>query len=243
MDTLGEWSDGDDDWVFDVQIPIEYQAADTDDEIMRNIPEEMFRNIPEATGSDTEVEQSRRSRSRTILETGEEEESVTETQTGHGEKRKSDDDDDDDDEEREHSYYEITGTKRRRSKKFSTIIKDTEIRFNNTVENMDLIDSRNRTHAIIQQLVEDVTEGIKDRDQIHFVLRSEQLETPIALPFMSRAQFTPERVFAAVERVVQSNREFRLNDTVHVNVWHVEMPEGSGRSKNKRTELNVRLQS
>ena len=239
MDTLGEWSDGDDDWVFDVQIPIEYQAADTDDEIIRNIPEEMFRNIPEASDSDSEVEQSHRSRTRAISETSEKEESVTETQTGQGEKRKSDDDNDDD-EEREHSYYEITGTKRRRSKKFSAIIKDTEIRFNNTVENMDLIDSRNRTHTIIQQLVEDVTEGIKDRDQIHFVLRSEQLETPIALPFMSRAQFTPERVFAAVERVVQSNREFRLNDTVHVNVWHVEMPEGSGRSKNKRTELNAK---
>ena len=238
MDTLGEWSDGDDDWVFDVQIPIEYQEAGADDEIIRNIPEEMFQTNENTTSeaSDSEVECPRRSR--TISETGEEEESVTETQTGQGEKRKSDGDDDDD-EEREHSYYEITGTKKRRSKKFSAIIKDTEIRFNNTVENMDLIDSRNRTHAIIEQLVDDVTGGIKDRDQIHFVLRSAQLETPIALPFMPRAQFTPERVFAAVERVVQSNREFRLNDTVHVNVWHVEMPEGSGRSRNKRTELDV----
>ena len=234
MDTLGEWSDGDDDWVFDVQIPIEYQEAHADDEIIRNIPEEMFQVSENTTSgaSDSEVECPRRSR--TISETSEEEESVTETQMGQGEKRKSDDDD-----EREHSYYEITGTKERRSKKFSAIIKDTEIRFNNTVENMDLIDSRNRTYTIIDQLVEDVTGGIKDRDQIHFVLRSEQLETPIALPFMPRAQFTPERVFAAVERVVQSNREFRLNDTVHVNVWHVEMPEGSGRSRKKRTELNV----
>ena len=229
MDTLGEWSDGDDDWVFEVQIPVEYQAADTSDEIIRNIPEEMFRNIPEA--SDSEVECPRR-----ISETSEEEESVTETQTGQGEKRKSDGADDGE----EHSYYEITGTKERRSKKFSATIKDTEIRFNNTVENMDLIDSRNRTYAIIQQLVDDVTGGVKDRDQIHFVLRTEQLETPIALPFMPRAQFTPERVFAAVERVVQSNREFRLNDTVHVNVWNVEMPEGSGRSKKKRTELDLK---
>ena len=233
MDTLGEWSDGDDDWVFEVQIPVEYQAADTGDEIIRNIPEEMFRNIPEASDSDSEVEQSRRSRA--VSETSEEEESVTETQTGRGEKRKSDGND-----EREHSYYEITGTKERRSKKFSATIKDTEIRFNNTVENMDLIDDRKRTYTIIQHLVDDVTGGIKDRDQIHFVLRTEQLETPIALPFMPRAQFTPERVFAAVERVVQSNREFRLNDTVHVNVWHVEMPEGSGRSRKKRTETILR---
>ena len=221
MDTLGEWSDGDDDWVFEVQIPVEYQEARADDEIIRNIPEEVVQNNEGATSEASDSE---------------EEESATETQTGRGEKRKSDGDDDDDD---EHSYYEITGTKERRSKKFSAIIKDTEIRFNNTIENMDLIDDRKRTYAIIDQLVGDVTGGVKDRDQIHFVLRSEQLETPIALPFMPRAQFTPERVFAAVERVVQSNREFRLNDTVHVNVWHVEMPEGSGKSRKKRTELDI----
>ena len=236
--TLGEWSDGDDDWVFEVQIPVEYQEARADDEIIRNIPEEMPQNNENTTSeaSDSEVECPRRSRSRTISGTSEEEESVTETQTGRGGKRKSGGDDDD---ERDHSYYEITGTKKRRSKKFSAIIKDTEIHFNNTIENMDLIDDRNRTYAIIDQLVEDVTGGIKDRDQIHFVLRTAQLETPIALPFMPRAQFTPERVFAAVERVVQSNREFRLNDTVYVNVWHVEMPEGSGKSRKKRTDLDV----
>ena len=189
------------------------------------------RTISEAScSSDSEVERSQRSR--TISETSEEE-SVT--QAGQGVKRKSDSND-----EREHSYYEVTGTKERTSKKFKATIKDTEIRFNNTVENMDLIDDRKRTYAIIQQLVDDVTGGVKDRDQIHFVLRSDQLEAPIALPFMPRAQFTPERVFAGVERVVQSNREFRLNDTVYVNVWHVDMPMGSGKSRKKRTELNAK---
>ena len=237
--TLGEWSDGDDDWVFEVQIPPEYDIYNPEyyiynpEEMPKNNGEEMFRHSPEA--SDSEVECPRR-----ISDTGKEEESVTETQTGQGEKRKSVDDDDDDDDEREHSYYEIVGTKERISKKFSTTIKDTELHFNNVVENMDLIDERNRTYAIIQQLVDDVTEGVKDRDKIHFVLRSDQLESPIVLPFMPRAQFTPERVFAAVERVVQSNREFRLNDTVRVNVWHVDMPEGgSGKSRKNRTEPNV----
>ena len=191
------------------------------------------RTISEAScSSDSDVEWSKRSR--TISETTEGEESVT--QAGQGEKRKSDSVDDDE----EHSYYEIVGTKERTSKKFSTTIKDTEIRFNNMLENMDLIDERNRTYTIIQQLVDDVTGGVKDRDQIHFVLRSDQLESPISLPFMPRAQFTPERVFAAVERVVQSNREFRLNDTVHVNVWHVDMPVGSGKSRKKRTEPDAK---
>ena len=203
---------------------ISADSSSSDSEVERS---QRSRTISEAScSSDSEVERS---------ETSEEEESVTETQAGQGEKRKSDSDD-----EREHSYYEITGTKERTSKKFKTTIKDTEIRFNNAVENMDLIDERNRTYTIIQHLVDDVTGGVKDRDQIHFVLRSDQLDRPIALPFMPRAQFTPERVFAAVERVAQSNREFRLNDTVHVNVWHVEMPEGSGKSRQKRTEPNLK---
>ena len=208
---------------------ISADSSSSDSEVERS---QRSRTISEAScSSDSEVEWSKRGRTRAISETSEEEESVTETQVGQGEKRKSDSVD-----EREHSYYEIVGTKERTSKKFKTTIKDTEIRFNNALENMDLIDERNRTYTIIQHLVDEVTGGVKDRDQIHFVLRSDQLDRPIALPFMPRAQFTPERVFAAVERVVQSNREFRLNDTVHVNVWHVEMPEGSGKSRKKRTE-------
>ena len=226
MDTLGEWSDGDDDWVFEVQIPIEYQAADTDDEIIRNIPEEMFRNSPEA--SDSEVERPRR-----ISETNEEEESVTEIQMGQGEKRKNDSDD----VPTEEKYYEIMGKKSRRSKKFNAASIDTEIQFTNVVKDMDLIETRNRTYKIFEQLLSDVTEGMNDRDQVRFVLRSNQLDKPISIPSMRKDQLTTERVFAAVEKVVQSNQEFRLNDTVSINIFHVEMPEGSGRRMGKRTDV------
>ena len=38
--------------------------------------------------------------------------------------------------------------------------------------------------------------------------------------------------------MIQSNRDFRLNDTVTVDIIHVEAPQGSGRSK--RTTLNIR---
>ena len=232
MDTLGEWSDGDDDWVFEVQIPIEYQALDTHDEIIRNIPEEMFRNIPEASDSDSEVEQSRRSRA--VSETSEEEESVPETQTGRGEKRKNDSDDVPTGEK----YYEIVGKKSRRSKKFKAASIDTEIRFTNVVKDMDIIESRDRTYKIFEQLLSDVTEGMNDRDQVRFVLRSNQLDKPISIPSMPKDRLTTERVFAAVEKVVQSNQEFRLNDTVSINIFHVEMPEGSGRM-GKRTDVEM----
>ena len=75
-----------------------------------------------------------------------------------------------------------------------------------------------------------MTEGVPLHDQVRFVLRSPQLETPISLPFMPR-------VLAEVERVIQSNHEFRLNDSVHVNLIHVEMPNGG--TGTKRSEINL----
>ena len=52
-----------------------------------------------------------------------------------------------------------------------------------------------------------------------------------ALPFLQRDRLTPERFLAAVERVVQSNDQFTLNDSVNINVVHVEMPQCSGRKR------------
>ena len=108
---------------------------------------------------------------------------------------------------------------------------DYSIRFNNTVSDLDLIESYERTQEIFQHLLNDVTAGMNEKDQVRFVLRSTQLNTPISLPFMSVQQLTPEHVFSQIERVIQSNQDFRLNDTVMVDIVHVEAPQGSGRKR------------
>jgi hypothetical protein len=48
---------------------------------------------------------------------------------------------------------------------------------------------------------------------------------------------TTERVLAQIERVIQSNHEFRLNNSVKVNLVHVEMPNGG--TGTKRSEINL----
>ena len=54
---------------------------------------------------------------------------------------------------------------------------------------------------------------------------------------MPREKLTLERILAEIERVVQSNQEFRLDDFVSVNIVHVEMPRrGTGK---KRREINL----
>ena len=115
---------------------------------------------------------------------------------------------------------------------------DHKIRFNNVLADRDLLESIETTHKIVYHLLEEVTEGMNPKDQVRFILRSEQLDSPISLPFMALEQLTTERVYAQIEKVVQSNQDFRLNDTVTIDINHVAMPEGSGKAK--RTLPNIR---
>ena len=198
--TLGEWSDDDDDWIWSVAENTLGEWSDSDgDEIISNVEENV--------------------------------------QTGCGRKRKSTETD-----ERsstsapEENFYVIENVKNVKSKKFRMSATHYTARFNNTVSDLDLIESYERTQEIFEHLLSDVTAGMNEKDQVRFVLRSTQLDTPISLPFMPLWQLTPERVFSQIERVIQSNQDFRLNDTVMVDMIHVVAPQGSGR---KRTVLNI----
>ena len=252
--TLGEWSDGDDDWIWEIDESTFMEWSDSDpDDIIRNIDEntscdwsdpeadDIIRNIDENTScewSDPEADDIIRNiDENTSCEWSDPEADDIirniDIQTGGGKKRKSDGDP-----EPEQDFYEIETTKRYNSKKFQMTATDHTVRFNNALGDLDLLESHERVQRIFGHLLNDVTRDMGERDKIRFVLRSDQLDTPISMPFMLVPQLTPERVFSQIERVVQSNRDFRLNDTVIVDILHVEAPQGSGRSK--RTTLNIR---
>ena len=198
--TLGEFSDGEDDFVFQIDENL-WNNDEDDDNLIRNIDENE------------------------VL-----------AQTGRGEKRKSDEQD----VEQGEYYYNIESVKKHHSKKFRMSATDHKVRFNNVLADLDLLESHERTQAIFHHLIEDVTWDMNPNDQVRFILRSEQLDTPISIPFMEVERLTTERVFSQIERVIQSNQEFRLNDTVTIDIIHVVTPQGSGKSKAKRTTLNIR---
>ena len=116
---------------------------------------------------------------------------------------------------------------------------DHRVRFNNVLADRDLLESYESSLKIFHHLLEEVKEGMAPNDQVRFILRSEQLETPISLPFMSVERLTSERVYSELERVIQSNQEFRLNDTVTIDINHVESPVGSGGKGKKRTTFDI----
>ena len=245
--TLGEWSDGEDDWVFEIDESAWSNLEDDDDDLIRSINEDEVLNQSRPTlgefsdGEDDwifEIDESAWSK----LEDGDDDliRSINEdevlNQAGRGEKRKSDDQG----EEPQQDYYEIQTPRERHSKKFGMTATDHTVRFNNALHDVDLLESQERIHDIFQHLLEDVTKDMNPNDQVRFILRSDQLQTPIAIPFLPLEKLTTEKVLSHVEKVIQSNEEFRLNDTVTIDIIHVEMPQGSGKSRVKRNIVNIR---
>ena len=157
-------------------------------------------------------------------------------QTGQGKKRKADTQD----VEQEQEYYRIQPVKEYHSNKFNMMGKNYRVQFSNTLDNVDLLQSQNRTYDIFDHLIKDVTQGMNPTDQVRFVLQSNQLQSPISLPFCSLEELTTEKVFSQVEKVVQSNEEFRLNDTVNIDILRVQMPQGSGKSRGRRATYDLR---
>ena len=163
-----------------------------------------------------------------------------ETQTGRGQKRvhQSDDNESESEDEQGQYYYELKSSEKYHSKKFNMTATDHRVQFNNVLADFDLLQSYRSTMKIFHHLLDEIKEGMAPDDKVRFILRSEQLDTPISLPFMTVEQLTTERVYSQIERVIQSNQEFRLNDTVIIDINHVATPVGSGRKK--RTDCDIR---
>ena len=240
--TLGEFSDGEDNFVMEVDESLWEWSNSEDDDLIRNINENEV--LAGLHGNDDDDELIRNINENEVLvglygNDDDESEVLAEvTQTGRGEKRKSD-------EqplpvESGEYYYNIESVKKHHSKKFGMTATDHVVRFNNVLRDVDLLESHERTQTIFHHLIADVTWDMDKKDQVRFILRSEQLDTPISIPFLPVEQLTTERIFSQIERVIQSNQKFRLNDTVTVDIIHVVAPEGSGKSKVKRTTLNIR---
>ena len=237
--TLGEWSDGEDGFVMEIDescfLP-ETKGTNTlvewsdreDDELIRNIDEEeILRGLNNDDDLIPDINEG----------TNSEDDELEREQTGRGEKRKAENQN----EEQGQNYYQIKPVRKHHSKKFNMTAKNYSVRFNNVLDKVDLLKSRKRTYAIFNNLIEDVTEDMNQNDQVRFILSSNQLQTPIVIPFCSLEELTTEKVLSHVEKVVQSNEEFRLNNTVNIDLIRVEMPQGSGRVKRNIVDIREYL--
>ncbi len=171
---------------------------------------------------------------------------VDESQYGYGGKKRKTGDDastrEENDASTSGSFYRVNEVRQVKSKKYRTTAVDYSVRFND-LKDLDLIREYERTQQIFEQLLNDVTQGMRESDLVRFVLRSDQLDSPISFPFMSLSRLTPKHIFSQIERIVQSKQDFRLNESVIVDIVHVEMPNGSGKRPRDNIDLVSYLQN
>ena len=97
--------------------------------------------------------------------------------------------------------YQLTQTNRREVPRFKTTATDYLLKVNQ----FDISGLRNVLDAlekIFGRVLSDMTKGMGTDDQIRFVMQSQQLPTPISLPFMPVRELTPQRMMFEVERVL-----------------------------------------
>ena len=103
--------------------------------------------------------------------------------------------------------FHSNSTKQVYVKRFKTTGMDYTVPFTNTLADFELSEYHNRLHEVFERLLQAITQGIQEHNQVCIVMRSPQLKNPISLPFMFLPQLTTERILSHVERVLQSNED------------------------------------
>ncbi|XP_033107276.1 uncharacterized protein LOC117109132 [Anneissia japonica] len=81
---------------------------------------------------------------------------------------------------------------------------------------------------ILDFVLDSILVNVQPHDMVRFVIRANGLDVPISLPFMMRERITPEIIFAAISKVLQSHMNILVGDDLQFNILHIPMPIGGG---------------
>ena len=100
----------------------------------------------------------------------------------------------------------------------------------------------------LDALFDDVTQQIKQKlnaepsDMIRLSINHPSLDMGIHIPFMCADQLEGAVLLDQMEKVLQSNTEFKLNDgLLKMDITHTKPPRGSGKAKRLTTELDSKV--
>ena len=100
----------------------------------------------------------------------------------------------------------------------------------------------------LDALFDDVTQQIKQKlnaeasDMIRLSINHPSLDMGIHIPFMCTDQLEGAVLLDQIEKVLQSNTEFKLNDgLLKMDITHTKPPRGSGKPKRLTTELDSKV--
>lgn len=96
---------------------------------------------------------------------------------------------------------------------------------------------------LFQTIFEDLTIGSKPTNLVRLTVQSPSLDYPIIIPFLRIKELTPDRFMSEIERVLQSNEDFVIDESLLLEVTLVDMPAGGARKKCKFVNTEKFLQT
>ncbi|XP_045209333.2 zinc finger protein 577-like [Mercenaria mercenaria] len=129
-------------------------------------------------------------------------------------------------------YYNLRKVNARIIKKFRTKSSTYKASFKN-LEVVELQDILTTLQALFSSILNEVTKGSKSNDLVRIVVQSPTLDYPIVIPFGPVTVLTADRFLQEVERVLQSNEDFLINESLEFEITLVDMPSGGTRKRFK----------
>ncbi len=94
------------------------------------------------------------------------------------------------------------------------------------LEVFDVPDILKTLHRLMGAIIEDVTLNAKPIDLMRLAIECPSLDYPIIIPFGQIQNLTADTILSEIERVIQSNEDFILDEGLKLEITHVDMPEG-----------------
>ncbi|XP_052806406.1 uncharacterized protein LOC128235642 [Mya arenaria] len=125
-------------------------------------------------------------------------------------------------------YYAVTKIKEQHMSKFKTTASTYKVNFKDIEVTEDVLNAMKKLFASILM---DLTKGSKSEDLVRLTVQSPSLDYPIVVPFIRVPQLTVDRFMAEIERVLQSNEDFVIDESLLFEVTMVEMPKGGAQKR------------
>ena len=115
--------------------------------------------------------------------------------------------------------YVVISKSKDRSNKFNTDVSNITIKFKEITKNPQKV-----IKATFDQILKEELKDVKDQDRVGITLSNQNYNKPIYVTLRPRNQIISEVILAEVERVVQSNENFFLNEPLNLKITAVHLP-------------------
>lgn len=99
--------------------------------------------------------------------------------------------------------------------------------------------SNSTIRNMFQNIIQKSTSGLNSNDYVRMCISSKCLDKPISTHGMAVSDMTPEKIISQIEKVMQSGKEIKIDESLEIDVTTVRMPSGSGRTSVSNLALST----